>query len=563
MCGIFAILKTKCGSSPQQYLNSIRDLTIRQSDTIKHRGPDWSGIYQDYKNQMAVSMGHERLSIIDPEHGAQPLVSHTKHVSLAVNGEIFNYQKLKEEYHDFEYKTNSDCEVILPLYQYYVDYLDVVMRSLDGVFAFVLYDKIKNQVLTARDPIGVNPLYYGFTRNGEICFASELKALHDICAVIHEFPPGHYCLCTENGGISFHKYYNPLWDTLTFNPDTNQTIIENQINKVLTNAVRKRLMSDVPFGVLLSGGLDSSLIASIASRLVKESGTKFGNKIHSFSVGISNSPDVLAAKKVAKYIDSIHHTIYFTVEEGMDAIKKVIYHLETYDRTTIRASTPMFLLSRAIKSHGIKMVLSGEGADEIFGGYLYFHKAPTNQDFHNECLKLIKRLHYFDCNRANKSTMAWGLEGRFPFLDKQFLETCVPIHPELKCMQLASGKKSEKYILRSSFQGYLPDEILWRQKEQFSDGVGYSWIDYLIDTISNEKVTDEDMELASHLYPYNTPRTKEDYYYRKVFEEYFPNGRSAETVSQWIPETKWDGVDEDPSGRSQGVHDSHQSWQTQ
>ena len=569
MCGIFALICPKCDHNINDYLARQLLKTINCSDKIRHRGPDWSGVYQDVEQNFIISMGHERLSIIDPEHGEQPLINNERTLALSVNGEIYNYKHIQTEYADkYEFRTDSDCEVILPLYESYlksqsgdmeapISSLIELVNSLDGVFAFILYDKVNQNFLVARDPIGVNPLYYGLTGAGEICFASELKSLHDLCTIIYEFPPGHYATY-DNKKLEFTSYYTPIWMASNYNTRSEEYILP-RIKTSLVQAVKKRLMSDVPFGVLLSGGLDSSLIASITMKIVNEEGTKFGKKLHSFSIGMKDAPDLKAAKTVAEFIGSVHHTFQFTFEDGLNAIRKVITHLETYDVTTIRASTPMFLLSRMIKAMGVKMVLSGEGADEILGGYLHFHKAPTPKAFHTECCNRITRLHLFDCLRANKATMAWGVEGRFPFLDKDFLETAVPINPELKCHPKQDGESNiEKYILRKAFDDgtYLPDDVLWRQKEQFSDGVGYGWIDGLKDH-AEQIITDEKFILASHLYPYNTPATKEAFWYRQLFEEIYPNAGASETVAKWIPQTDWEGVSADPSGRSQGIHNEH------
>lgn len=571
MCGIYALFCPKCNGDIEKYLHALKPQTIKSSDTLRHRGPDWSGVFQDHQDDFVVSMAHERLSIIDPEHGAQPIVNHEQTLALSVNGEIYNYISIKDKFKDsYQFVTGSDCEVVLPLYQSYlnakatgstggVSSLVELVNSLDGVFAFVLYDKVNKTFLVARDPIGVNPLYYGFTDTGEICFASELKALHDVCSLIKEFPPGYFATYTD-GKLEINQYYTPLWAVSGFNTKTPEEVLP-ELKQSLIDAVDKRLMADVPIGTLLSGGLDSSLIASIAMKIVKEKGTKFGHQLHSFSIGMEGSPDLVAAQKVADFIGTEHHGFHFTFDDGLNAVPKVIQHLETYDVTTVRASTPMFLLARMIKAMGIKMVLSGEGADEILGGYLYFHKAPTPEAFHCECCDRVYGLHTADCLRANKSTMAFGLEGRFPFLDKNFMETAIPIHPELKCAAPEGKPKIEKYALRKAFDDgtYLPDEILWRQKEQFSDGVGYSWIDGLKD-YAEKTVSDESMAMASHLYPYNTPATKEAFYYRRIFEELYPKAGCAQTVAKWVPKTEWEGVDSDPSGRSQGIHDAHSEW---
>ena len=559
MCGIFAIV----GTSESGDLDSKRDKFLECSKTLRHRGPDWDGIHIDNENKVVVA--HERLSIIDVDNGAQPLISQCGNIILSVNGEIYNHQGLKDIvlHGSYDFKTSSDCEVIIPLYQ---KYWTPMVDMLDGVFAFFLYDKENRDFLVARDPIGVNPLYYAMNSLGEYCFASEMKAIRmwDSDCEIGIFPPGHYMTKTHE----ILPYYQPRWADKKINELDYQISKMDMCKKVresLTNAVEKRLMADVPFGVLLSGGLDSSLITSITNKILKENKHKrsWGDKLHSFSVGLEGAPDLKYAKDVANFLQTVHHELHFTIQEGMDAIKDVIYKLETYDVTTIRASTPMYLMSRKIKATGIKMVLSGEGADEILGGYLYFHNAPSEEEFHKECIDRVKNLHYFDCLRANKSTMAWGVEVRVPFLDKHFLETAIPIRPDLKIRERFEGlAKVEKYILRKAFDKtmnedgyqYLPESVLWRQKEQFSDGVGYNWVDSLIKE-AEKNILDWDMEELSRLYPVNTPTTKEGLYYRRIYEDLFPG---CESVSKyWIPNTDWEGVKADPSGRAQNVHDEH------
>ena len=571
MCGIFAIFCPKCQTMPpEQYLKQIRPVTVEQSKKQQHRGPDWTGIYQTSTDDTCVSMGHERLSIIDVVGGAQPLVSQDKKLALCVNGEIYNHLQLKHDYSDYPYQSKSDCEVILPIYNAFLEgklkSLKEMCNLLDGDFAFVLFDKKNKRILAGRDPIGIVPLYYGYTSCGEIVFSSEMKSLENICAHFKPFPPGKYITYDCNSDYTEEpiQYYYPYYqDSLFCNTPVEQLLIN--IREGLTQAVRKRLMCDVPFGVLLSGGLDSSLIASITSRLVKAEGSKFGNQLRSFSVGMEGSPDLLAARKVAEFIGSVHHEFVFTLEQGIDNLPDVVKHLESYDVTTVRASTPMFIMSRAIKATSVKMVLSGEGADEALGGYLHFHFAPSPEAFQQECKDRIKRLHLSDCLRANKATMAWGVEGRFPFLDLNFLETIVPIHPDLKCKYDDEIKrKREKWILRKAFdtpdQPYLPNDILWRQKEQFSDGVGYNWIDGL-KAFTESQVSDYQMKMASHVFPHNTPATKEAYYYRTIFHKLFPHNDAALTVEKWIPKTTWKGVSSDPSGRSQSVHDGHSGWE--
>tara|TARA_Y100000590_G_scaffold470766_1_gene669751 strand:- start:32803 stop:34470 length:1668 start_codon:yes stop_codon:yes gene_type:complete len=549
MCGIIAIVDIKNDSDT----NTKRSHYLELSKKIRHRGPDWNGSYYDLENRIFI--GHERLSIVSPETGSQPLMSDDESIILSVNGEIYNYKELYKYilHGKYNLNTKSDCEVIIPLYK---EYGEQCVKMLDGIFSFVLYDKINQKIVVARDPIGIIPLYYGITKNKELMFASEMKCLIEDCYSIGIFPPGRninistkikdsFDTESSNNIFELNKYYNPLWREIGYNTDTNLNNIAQTLRKILTESVEKRLMTDVPFGVLLSGGLDSSLIASITQRIVKSrKNNVWGNNIHTFSIGLKDSPDLLAAKKVADFLGTNHHEFIFTEQEGIDAIKDLIWHLETYDITTIRASTPMYLMSRRIKALGIKMVLSGEGADEIFGGYLYFHNAPTDEEFHNECVKRVNNLHHFDCLRANKSTMAWGLEVRVPFLDQAFLEYSIPLHPNLKLKN-----KKEKYILRYAFDDnenpYLPEDILYRQKEQFSDGVGYSWIDKLkeyIDTINTDNYS---LEREPN-------ETNESYYYRNIFYELFPN--KSVPIIRWEPKTEWEGVGSDPSGRAQSVH---------
>ena len=558
MCGIAAFINNKSSGDNIEKRKYLLEL----SKKIRHRGPDWNGIYMDKK----VIITHERLSIVGIDHGSQPIEN--QDMILSVNGEIYNYKTLYSDVLHNKYipTTESDCEIIINLYQ---EFGIECIKMLDGVFSFVLYDKKKSKILIGRDPIGVNPLYYGITPDKELMFASEMKVLNDDCEHIDSFPPGHYSLIDINNmetitsfsslKQNFTQYYNPMWSQSKFNPELNEEILFPKIRNVLTRAVEKRLMADVPFGVLLSGGLDSSIIASIASRLIKDTSTAWGNKLHSFSIGLKDAPDLKYARIVADYLGTIHHEFHFNVQEGIDCLEDLIYHLETYDVTTIRASTPMFLLSRKIKSLGIKMVLSGEGADEMLGGYLYFHNAPSNQEFHNECISRVKNLHNFDCLRANKSTMSWGLEARVPFLDKSFLELIMPISPELK---LKNGK--EKYIVRQAFHyekdvdKYLPDEILWRQKEQFSDGVGYNWIDgvkeYIEKNVSDQQF-DEDVKDYQLKNSKDIPKNKEELYFRKIFDRLFSEKYDRSSiVPRWIPKMDWDGVSYDPSGRAQKVH---------
>ena len=557
MCGIFAIV----GKPDSGDYNSRREKYLECSKTLRHRGPDWNGIYID--NDHKVVVAHERLSIIDVDNGAQPLISRDGNIILSVNGEIYNHQGLKDIVIQggYNFRTNSDCEVIIPLYQ---KFWTPFVNMLDGVFSFFLYDKESRDFFVARDPIGVNPLYYAENDLGEICFASEMKAIRmwDLNCKIKIFPPGHFM--AKNRQIS--SYYHPLWEEKKILDLDYEITLNDQcrlVRESLTAAVEKRLMADVPFGVLLSGGLDSSLTTSITNKILKQKKNKWGDKLHSFSIGLKGAPDLKYAKEVADFLGTFHHELHFTIQEGMDALRDLIYKLETYDVTTIRASTPMYLMSRKIKASGIKMVLSGEGADEILGGYLYFHNAPNEEDFHQECIDRVKNLHYFDCLRANKSTMAWGVEVRVPFLDKKFLETAIPIRPDLKIRERFEGcGKVEKYILRKAFDKdmndegyqYLPDSVLWRQKEQFGDGVGYNWIDSLIKE-AESNIDDYDLEVASKIYPINTPTTKEGLYYRRIYEDLF---KDCSSVSKyWIPNTDWDGVNSDPSGRAQNFHDEH------
>ena len=515
MCSIFGILDIKTGA------DALRPKALECSRLLRHRGPDWSGIYN---NDNAILV-HERLSIVDTEHGAQPLYNENKTNVLAVNGEIYNHKALEADLTvDFEFQTASDCEIILPLYKEFgVDFVD----KLQGMFAFILYDETTNAYLIARDHIGIIPLYTGYDGDGNFYVASEMKALMPLCKTVSEFPPGHI-LDSRIGELQ--PYYKRNWQQYSAIKDN--TTSKTKIREALEESVKSHLMTDVPYGVLLSGGLDSSLISAItqkfAARRIEENDLSeaWWPKVHSFACGLDGSPDLIAAQTVADSIGTIHHSVIFTPQEGIDALKEVIYHLETYDVTTIRASTPMYLMARKIKAMGIKMVLSGEGADEIFGGYLYFHKAPNAQEFHEELNRKLDRLHKFDCLRANKSMSAWGIEARVPFLDKHFMDVAMRINPEDK---LCGNGKMEKAILRESFEGYLPKEILWRQKEQFSDGVGYSWIDGLKDYVESQ-VSDQQLESAAFKFPVNTPDSKEGYFYRCVFEEKYPLASAADCV---------------------------------
>lgn len=556
MCSIFAILDIQSDPS------ALRHIALEMSKLMRHRGPDWSGIFADEHAILA----HERLAIVDIEHGAQPLYSDDGSLILAVNGEIYNHNELKALLGDkYTYKTNSDCEVILALYQEYgVDFLDM----LNGIFAFVLYDKKQNRYLIGRDHMGIIPLYTGHDAAGNFYVASEMKSLIPVCKSVAVFKPGHYLSSLDKTATQYYKRDWHEFDAVKNNPASKE-----ELRQALDAAVKRQLMSDVPYGVLLSGGLDSSITSAVAQiyakkRIEDNSQTAaWWPQLHSFAVGLEGAPDLIAAKKVSDDIGTIHHEINFTFQEGLDAIKDVIYHLETYDVTTIRAATPMYLMARKIKAMGIKMVLSGEGSDELFGGYLYFHKAPNAQAFHEELVRKLDKLYLYDCLRANKSMAAWGIEARVPFLDKEFMDVAMRINPEAK---MSKNGRIEKHILREAFEDLLPPEVTWRQKEQFSDGVGYSWIDGLKDHCAKH-VTDKEMENAHYRFPYNTPETKEGFYYRCLFEELFPLPSAAETVPGGksvacsTPEAlAWDKSLQnviDPSGRAvQSVHtDSYKS----
>lgn len=551
MCGIVAIFHV------EEQTQALRDKALRMSQKIRHRGPDWSGIYCGGHAILA----HERLSIVDPESGQQPLYSPDRCQVLAVNGEIYNHKDLRERYKDqYQFQTGSDCEVILALYRDRgIDFLE----ELNGIFAFALYDETRDEFLIARDPIGVIPLYIGYDADGKVYVASELKALEGQCDHYEPFLPGHYYWSGEG---KMHRYYHRDWMDYDQVKDNKASV--TAIHDGLEAAVRRQLMSDVPYGVLLSGGLDSSIISAVAEkyadmRIEDDSKTKaYWPRLHSFAVGLKGAPDLAKARLVADHIGTVHHEINYTIQEGLDAIRDVIYFIETYDVTTVRASTPMYLLARVIKSMGIKMVLSGEGADEIFGGYLYFHKAPDARAFHEETLRKLSKLYLYDCLRANKSLAAWGVEGRVPFLDKEFLDIAMRTNPEAK---LCPGMMMEKKILRQAFADMLPDEVAWRQKEQFSDGVGYSWIDTL-KAVTAAAVTDEQMAHAAERFPINTPQNKEEYYYRSIFAEHFPSDSAARSVPS-VPSVAcstaealaWDRSFQhlnDPSGRAvKGVHE--------
>ena len=577
MCGIVAILNVK------EQSQALRDKALKMSQKIRHRGPDWSGIYCGGSAILA----HERLSIVDPESGGQPLYSPDKQQILAVNGEIYNHQEIRRRYvGKYDFQTGSDCEVILALYRSLSpipsperegsrcshEQICGMLEQLSGIFAFVLYDEERDEFLIARDPIGVIPLYIGYDDNGTIYVASELKALEGQCQRYEPFLPGHYYWSREG---RMRQYYQRDWmqfDAVKDNPASVEAIRD-----ALTAAVKRQLMSDVPYGVLLSGGLDSSVISALAEkfsehRIEDDSKTRaYWPRLHSFAVGLKGAPDLAKARLVAEHIGTVHHEINYTIQEGLDAIRDVIYYIETYDVTTVRASTPMYLLARVIKSMGIKMVLSGEGADEVFGGYLYFHKAPSARDFHEETVRKLSKLHLYDCLRANKSLCAWGIEGRVPFLDKEFLDVAMRTNPQAKmCGPSPSleGEENfiiEKKIVREAFAHLLPSEVAWRQKEQFSDGVGYSWIDTL-KLLTAEAVSDEQMAHAAERFPINPPKNKEEYYYRSIFAEHFPSDSAARSVPSEASVAcstaialEWDAAFSnmnDPSGRAvKGVHE--------
>jgi len=544
MCGIV------CAFDIKQKSEELRSQVLEMAKTIRHRGPDWSGIYSDDN----VVMAHERLAIVDPASGKQPLFSQDKKLILAANGEIYNHRELRAQFPDYKFQTESDCEVILALYKEKGhDFID----DMNGIFGFALYDVDKDEYFIARDHMGIIPLYMGWDKDGTFYVASELKALEGVCTKIELFPPGHY-MSSKDGKLV--KWYKRDWEDYDAVKNNETSIAE--VKQALEDAVHRQLMSDVPYGVLLSGGLDSSVTSAIAKKYSErrvEANDKekaWWPQLHSFSVGLEGSPDLAAARKVADHIDTVHHEIKFTIQEGLDAIKDVIYQLETYDVTTIRASTPMYLMARVIKSMGIKMVLSGEGADELFGGYLYFHKAPNAKEFHEETVRKLSKLHQYDCLRANKSLAAWGIEGRVPFLDKEFMDVAMRINPQDK---MINGERMEKWVVRKAFEDMIPKSVAWRQKEQFSDGVGYSWIDTLKEVVDSE-VSDEQMANAHFRYPIQTPQNKEEFYYRTIFEGHFPSDAAALSVPQEASvacSTKialeWDEAFKnmnDPSGRA-------------
>ncbi len=552
MCGIVGLFQINGDSS------ELRKQVLKQSRKIRHRGPDWSGIYV---GQNAI-IAHERLAIVDPQSGRQPLFTPDGKKVLAANGEIYNHKDLKKELKkDFTFKTESDCEIILALYE---EHGYEFINKLNGIFSFIIYNEEENTYLVARDHMGIIPLYMGWDIKGQFYISSELKSLEGYCKKIEEFPPGHYLTSEINEPV---KWYEPSWTSYDHVINSQHSTIDD-LKIAFENAVHRQLMTDVPYGVLLSGGLDSSVVSALAKKYSSkrvESNDEEGAwwpSLHSFAIGLKDSPDLMAARKVADHIGTIHHEVNFTIQEGLDALHDVIYHLETYDVTTVRASTPMYLLARVIKSMGIKMVLSGEGSDEIFGGYLYFHKAPNDKEFHEETIRKLGKLHMYDCLRANKSLAAWGVEGRVPFLDKEFLDIAMRLHPEEKMIK---GDRIEKWVLRKAFEDYLPSEIAWRQKEQFSDGVGYGWIDALKDYAS-VAVSDEQFEAAKFRFSINTPKSKEEYLYRSIFHGHF----ESESAASCVPSVKsvacstpeallWDESFQnaaDPSGRAvANVHD--------
>jgi len=550
MCGIVAVFDLKVSHT------ELRTSVLKMSKKVRHRGPDWSGIFYCEKAILA----HERLSIVDPQSGGQPLYSKDRNLILAVNGEIYNHQEIRKRYEGtYEFQTHSDCEVILPLYR---DKGPGFLEEMNGIFAFALYDREKDSYFIARDHIGIIPLYMGWDQFGNFYVASELKALEGVCRKIEEFLPGHY-LYSRDGVMK--KWYTRDWMDYSAVEDNSTSV--DDLRKAMEASVHRQLMSDVPYGVLLSGGLDSSVISAVAKKFAPrriESGDMaeaWWPQLHSFAIGLTGSPDLAAARKVADHIGTVHHEINFTVEEGLDAVRDVIYHIETYDVTTVRASTPMYLLARFIKSMGVKMVLTGEGSDEIFGGYLYFHKAPDSKALHEETVRKLSKLHLYDCLRANKSLAAWGVEGRVPFLDKEFLDVAMRLNPRDK---MVAKDRIEKWVLRKAFEDYLPPSIAWRQKEQFSDGVGYNWIDSL-KALSSREVSDDQLANAKFRFPINPPMSKEEYYYRSIFSEHFPSDSAAACVPS-VPSVAcstaealaWDASFQnniDPSGRAvKNVH---------
>ena len=556
MCSILSVIDLRPGSD----LSLLRPLALSQSAKLRHRGPDWSGVYQ-HPHALLV---HERLAIVDPAGGSQPLLSEDGQLALAVNGEIYNHRPLRDELQaGYAFQSGSDCEVINALYAADPDgdAGEWLMR-LNGMFAFVLWDAGRGRAIIARDHIGICPLYWGHDTEGRIWVASEMKALSRLCDDVAQFPPGHW-FDTETQAL--RKYYDRPWREVAATEGVEVGLEE--LREAFQAAVHRQLMSDVPYGVLLSGGLDSSLVAACAAKFARQriedddASEAWWPRLHSFAIGLEGSPDLAAAQIAAEALGTVHHGYTYTFEEGLDALPDVIRHIETYDVTTIRASTPMFLLARRIKAMGVKMVLSGEGSDELFGGYLYFHKAPNAREFHAELVRKLDALHNYDCLRANKSMMAWGVEPRVPFLDREFIEVAMRMDAEAK---MVKGGRIEKNILRAAFEGYLPDEILWRQKEQFSDGVGYGWIDGL-KAYAERQVSDAEFAAAAQRFPHNPPQTKEAYFYRRLFEQVFPDEASARTVPggksiacSSPAAIAWDAAfanAADPSGRAvAGVH---------
>lgn len=587
MCGFVGAFDLSSGGQPiaDALREELRAQVLEMSKKIRHRGPDWSGVYTGPN----AILSHERLSIVDPLSGKQPLVSDDQKIILAANGEIYNHKEIRAQFNgSYNFRTGSDCEVIIPLYKKFRDSAGVdgqpdfsaMIESLSGIFAFALYDSERDVYLVARDQIGVIPLYQGWDKAGRYYVASELKALEGGCQTIEEFPNGCYLFSKDAKPVRWYKRDWESFDSVkgaarasdALGQVINPAVIE-KVRDGLDAAVKAQLMSDVPYGVLLSGGLDSSIIAAVTQKYSKkriESDSKEGAwwpRLHSFAIGLEGSPDLIAAQKAADYIGTVHHEVHFTIQEALDVLPDVIYHIETYDITTVRASTPMYLLARVIKSMGIKMVLSGEGSDELFGGYLYFHKAPNAQEFHEELVRKMGKLHLYDCLRANKSLMAWGVEGRVPFLDKDFIDVAMRLNPSDKMnIKLPDGKQRiEKWILRKAFEDLLPESICWRQKEQFSDGVGYNWIDTL-KKMTEEKISDAEFERRENRFPVNPPKTKEEYYYREIYSRLFPSDSAARCVPheagvacstakalEW--DAAWKNMDE-PSGRAiAGVHD--------
>ncbi|GAA0914431.1 asparagine synthase B [Rothia nasimurium] len=550
MCSIFGMF----GLAPGDDLVALRVQAMELSQRQRHRGPDWSGVYVDD----GAILVHERLAIVDPASGAQPLRSLDGELALAVNGEIYNHRELRAA-SDYAFTTGSDCEVINALYR---EHGNDFLGKLNGIFAFALWDAKRRRYLIARDALGVCPLYWGHDRAGRLCVASEMKSLVGVCADVAPFPPGHYYDSERGEAV---RYWTPAWRD--YDVTAGHGIEPKDLRASFEAAVHRQMMTDVPYGVLLSGGLDSSLVAAVAASFARkrieddDRGEAWWPRLHSFAIGLEGSPDLKAAEIAAEALGTVHHGFRYTFEEGLDALPEVIRHIETYDVTTIRASTPMFLLARRIKAMGVKMVLSGEGSDEVFGGYLYFHKAPSAREFHEETVRKLDALHFYDCLRANKSMSAWGVEARVPFLDTEFLETAMAFDAEAK---MVARKGIEKGILREAFDGALPDSILWRQKEQFSDGVGYGWIDGL-KAHAESMVSDREFAAAAARFPVNTPATKEAYFYRTIFERHFPGEACANTVPggksiacSSPAALAWDPAfasAADPSGRAvRGVH---------